>query len=556
MQPEPIEKTMTINTAVLIDAYERARHFVEGQQDMAPGFAPVVRMFEDKKSKPDAVVMVYGVYNAGKSTLINMLLGREAAETDDIPLTDKVSAYQWGNYSILDTPGVDAPIKHEDVTKEQMLTADVIIFVVDPVGTAEESKTLLVLLDLLKAGKQVFLVFNEKKEIDEEDYIKLKDQTRQRLQQLALDSGLANVLKDIPIVKVNARRALQGMLKSQPKFVELSGYPAFEKQLTTFLQGISSDDIYGRLKQQLVDVLQHHAAMRQELAQSDAGKKYDNLLRSISVEKANLAKSVQRELARQRLSIYEKSKVCMRTAPADCQSRIEQLLQQSAEQLCSSVNNDMSVLMATVQSEIAEVQATLPSINPKLDDVKLPQRAGEAISHDEQTVGGAGFDSTKIADAATQIATLAKAEHIVSGLKTVKELLPSLMKGIGIKTMEKWASVLLTKWVPYVGIIVSIGQTLHGLLAGDPEAAKLRKQNREEELARERAIEQMDDFASELADGFELSMRNSIFGEIELFFSNIAKQVELLRLAFDEADQENSLQLETLLAIREQALNA
>ena len=103
---------------------------------------------------------------------------------------------------------------------------------------------------------------------------------------------------------------------------------------------------------------------------------------------------------------------------------------------------------------------------------------------------------------------------------------------------------------------MSIGQTLHGLLAGDPEAAKLRKQNRDEELARERAIEQMDDFASELADGFELSMRNSIFGEIELFFSNIAKQVELLRLAFDEADQENSLQLETLLAIREQALNA
>lgn len=123
---------------------------------MAEKYKPIQVQFEDKCSHPDARIMVYGVYNAGKSTLINALVGEEVAATGDIPLTDRVDSYHWNNTVILDTPGVDAPLEHEQVTREQMLKADAIIFVVNPSGAAEEEKTFKVLIDILQARKQLF----------------------------------------------------------------------------------------------------------------------------------------------------------------------------------------------------------------------------------------------------------------------------------------------------------------------------------------------------------------------------------------------------------------
>lgn len=546
---------MTINSQQLLDAYEQARIFAGADRALTELFRPVEQGFEEKKSKADAVVMVYGVYNAGKSTVINMLLGREEAAADDIPLTDTVSPYQWGSYTILDTPGVDAPIAHEQVTRERMLNADAVIFVVDPVGTAEESKTLNVLVDLVQQRKQVFLVFNEKKPIGDEEYIKLKDQTRSRLQQLAAERGIGNVLGEIPIVKVNAKRALQGKLKAQPKFVELSGYPAFEKQLIAFLQSITSVQIYGRLQQLLVEALQQHAVTLTAHAQSQVSKQYDHLLRTISSQKAELAQGLQREIQRERQNIYEKSKVHMRCSPDDCQARIEQLMRQSAEQVSSSAQNQMAIFMNMVQDQIDTVQAVaLPDSKCALPEVQVPAAQPIHVVGDVPSVQTP--DGSMVKDAVLQVGTMAKPEHIVGGLKMVKSALPSLMKGIGIKTMEKWVSTLVTKWIPYVGVAVTAGQVLYGLFAGDPEEEKLRQQNEAQQRERERAIQQIEDFAHEIADGFEHSMRDIITQQMETFFANITQQVDLLRQSFSQEEQANSVRLAQLLDILRQAQEA
>ena len=47
-------------------------------------------------------IMLYGVYNAGKSTLLNALLGREEASVADKPETYKLTAYSWNGYELLD----------------------------------------------------------------------------------------------------------------------------------------------------------------------------------------------------------------------------------------------------------------------------------------------------------------------------------------------------------------------------------------------------------------------------------------------------------------------
>lgn len=54
---------------------------------------------------------------------INALMAVRMRPPGDIPLTSRINNYSWGKYSIFDTPGVDAPKAHEEVTKEQMLKA-------------------------------------------------------------------------------------------------------------------------------------------------------------------------------------------------------------------------------------------------------------------------------------------------------------------------------------------------------------------------------------------------------------------------------------------------
>lgn len=72
-------------------AYESVKKLVQDYPAMQESFAQVSVQFEDKVKTPGISVMVYGIYNAGKSTLINALIGQEVAPTGDIPLTDKVA---------------------------------------------------------------------------------------------------------------------------------------------------------------------------------------------------------------------------------------------------------------------------------------------------------------------------------------------------------------------------------------------------------------------------------------------------------------------------------
>jgi len=547
---------MSINSTQLLTAYEAARNLSRNDDSVTERFHPIEEIFEEKKRALDAVIMVYGVYNAGKSTLINALLGDEAAAADDIPLTDSISAYRWGQYNILDTPGVDAPIKHENVTREQMLKADAIIFVVDPVGTAEEAKTLSVLMDLQQAGKQVFLVFNEKKPINEEDFIKLKDQTRERLQQMASVRGLHDVLKSIPIVRVNAKRALQGKLKGQPKLIELSGYPALEKQLSQFLQSISPDDIYGRLKSQLIGFLTEYFKILNGRSKSKIVKQYDVLISGISVEKSRLRQEMEHELLRYKSSIYEKIKSVMRSEPESCQAQIEKLIKNAGEDISVRLNDELQIFINEIEKEIEQLQVALPSISQEGVTVTAPVLETAAGASQGRFTEASNLDSTLVKGAVDQIAALARPEHIVSSLKVVKSVLPSLMKGIGAKTMEKWAATALTKWIPYVGTLVSAASVLINILSGDSEEKQLRQQTEEQKRVKERAIQQMEDFAREISDSFEKSMRDIIQNELDTFFANVAAQVNLLRQGFSECEHKNSQHLERLLEIQQLAANA
>ena len=125
--------------------------------------------FKDRLKDFNPKIMVYGIYNAGKSTMLNALVGEEKAATGDVPTTCKIQPFYWNEYTIYDTPGIDAPKKDEEVSKEQLEKSDVIIFVMDTEGAFSLGKNYRELIEIVHKGKKLLIVLNNKSGFSLED---------------------------------------------------------------------------------------------------------------------------------------------------------------------------------------------------------------------------------------------------------------------------------------------------------------------------------------------------------------------------------------------------
>ena len=92
-------------------------------------------------SKADPSIMFYGIYNSGKSSIINAVFGEEIAQTGDVPTTYQVQRISWNGFTIVDTPGIDAKNEHTLVAESEIDKHDIILFVVDDMNIEEKHST-------------------------------------------------------------------------------------------------------------------------------------------------------------------------------------------------------------------------------------------------------------------------------------------------------------------------------------------------------------------------------------------------------------------------------
>jgi hypothetical protein len=93
---------------------------------------------------------------------MNALIGEHRAAVSDVPTTVRVDAYQWREYTIYDTPGINAPKRDEEISKEHLAKCDVIIFVLDTAGAFNLGKNYQELVDIARSGKRLLMVLNNK----------------------------------------------------------------------------------------------------------------------------------------------------------------------------------------------------------------------------------------------------------------------------------------------------------------------------------------------------------------------------------------------------------
>lgn len=196
-------------------------------------------------------VMVYGIYNSGKSTLINALMRQEIAEMADRPMTDRIAEYDHGDYVLVDSPGVDAPIEHEIVTNEYLNKCHIILFVVSSKGGFESKYNYERMAELIQRGIPFVIVLNDrgaqkelKKDADEETRklvlaeheFGLNSIQYKIIENLKKVTGDSNIASRYEVIVLNAKKALVGVLRGKEKLYESSKLPFLEQRIIQLMR--------------------------------------------------------------------------------------------------------------------------------------------------------------------------------------------------------------------------------------------------------------------------------------------------------------------------------
>ena len=487
--------------------------------------ASIRELTRAKKSRAGATIMVYGVYNAGKSTLINALLGQELAAVADVPETARVQGYRWGDFEVLDTPGIDAPLEHEEITREQLIQSDVVVFVVNPLGVVEEEKTLDVLLELVLAGKMIFLVLNCKNRFDPIDLARVKDELRERIQ---LKAGNRQLLDHIPIVEVNARSALKAKLENKQNLLNSSGFPKFESALAEFFASVEQKAIVARVATELRSFIQETVDALDEQQDHASIKRLDNFYADIARRELDIHRGLKSLIEAKAAYISKSTISALHLNSEGAQARIEQLIGQANHEVCTELEEALTRLGLDASEMLEEVIREV-RIQPQSYSGQAAPNLDAQDGAADSAPASSGIDLTLIESGVRQASGMLKAEHVVSVLKVGKEWLPTLFKGIGPVTMGKMAEQIIGKVIPVIGIAFQVGSTLYSALAGDPEQQRLNQQAQREAQERERRGQAIQAFGEETAWEFSQSLNSVVESHLKASFAEIKEKLKSLR---------------------------
>lgn len=192
-----------------------------------------------KADNPRLRIAACGVYNAGKSSLLNVLVGQfaegtEAFKTGDVRVTSRISEKRAGGVIYVDTPGVDGGEEDDGTAWSGILGADCFLYA-HRLRTTEFEQQEIAFLRLLKKQVQglkdrLALVVTQ---IDAAD-----DETDAANRQAAILEAFQSAagFKPRTTFLVSARRFIKGSVEGKAGLVARSGVP----ELKAWVEQLSS----------------------------------------------------------------------------------------------------------------------------------------------------------------------------------------------------------------------------------------------------------------------------------------------------------------------------
>lgn len=204
------------------------------------------RNFYSLLQSPKPKIMVYGIYNSGKSTLVNALCGEAVAEVADRPMTYRIGEYDAGKYTLIDSPGVDAPMDHEEIADYQLDECHIILFVISSKGIFESRANYEKMRLLIGKGIPFYIILNDRGAALPDDPARraqaerkhngeLNQIKRKIIHNLSKVSGDARIGEKYEVIVLNAKRAWAGVEQKKPALVEKSNISALRSRIDQIL---------------------------------------------------------------------------------------------------------------------------------------------------------------------------------------------------------------------------------------------------------------------------------------------------------------------------------
>lgn len=198
-------------------------------------YAELRALAEKKLGESRLKVLLYGPYNAGKTTLVNALAGEELFPMGSTPTTSVLQKKPFGEYEIVDSPGLGAPdpAAEEAARKAARWDADLVLFVLSSEGSTEDEMVWAEVRDFVSRRKPVLLVVQKKERLGPEDEERIASRLTSRVAAVCEEVAPDDESLISGPVFVNAYSAFQARTARpiKAKLEEESGIMALEARL-------------------------------------------------------------------------------------------------------------------------------------------------------------------------------------------------------------------------------------------------------------------------------------------------------------------------------------
>ena len=421
----------------------------------------------DRSSAATPRIMVFGTYNAGKSTLINALVGEEVARVADHPETASITSYPWRGFLLDDTPGIDAPIDHEQVTRLHLDGSDAVLFVLSTDGTLEEQRTFDEIFGIIRAQKPIRIILNNKSGFRAEspEFLGLRDRLADNLRRTAEAAGIDDIEARAPIRLINAASGFRARRDGKLALLASSGLLELEADVVELCvktgKAQMARTVCRRIRKQIDLVLAAFPV-------NDGMEAFHDARDAVAGERTRLTAVLDQ---------------ATQEAAYHFQAALDGAFKSGEPQLASVAANDAaSAITSILERELRKTERLLGDIETAFatqavaispvsgPGIPLP---GAAVSNDAVTGGGFRF-----ADAATLLSPALNQldrEAIIGGFMAAKQAFPAAFKGLG--------PAFFGRVVPFIGPAIQTATGIYDAYSAHREAKREFEREKDRRLA-------------------------------------------------------------------------
>ena len=358
-------------------------------------------------------LMIYGAYNAGKSTLLNALFGKdEYAKTGDAPETKDVHEYEYNGYTIYDTPGLNARGEDDIVTTEHLKKSEIVLFVISNNGSLEEEFVYNKISEVVKENKPLIIVLNNKSGIDENslESREVIDKVSINLIKIGERNGIENIESKVDICMVNAKSALKAKLENKQIMLKKSNIIFLEEMIENYFSISGQKEVINALNIYINNFIQNLISKIYSKIDNIELKKVEELITYLEKLKQSSDTKLKNIIDKKMIAIVEEltsqilsgniSEASLNTYIEDNISDVNN----QVTQIVNKINMDLSTKISEFSKEFEELHINTINYKTINNDENESIISDEMKSKIKETI-----TNKKVTEEATkQVLTLAK----------------------------------------------------------------------------------------------------------------------------------------------------